>query len=36
MKSSQRHSHEIFSGPFVFFVVKKYHCHPASLTQYRE
>jgi len=32
--SMRRTLHEIFSGHFVFFVVKKYHRHPVSLTHY--
>ena len=30
----RRTLHEIFSGHFVSFVVKKYHCHPDSLSHY--
>ena len=32
--SMRRTLHEIFSGHFVSFVVKKYHRHPVSLTHY--
>jgi len=28
--SMRRTSHAIFSGHFVLFVVKKYHCHPVT------
>ena len=28
--SMRRTSHAIFSGHFVSFVVKKYHCHPVT------
>ena len=30
----RRTSHEIFSGRFVHFVVKKHPCHRASLPHY--
>ena len=33
--SMRRTLHEIFSGHFVSFVVKKYHRHPVSLTHYQ-
>ena len=34
--SMRRTLHEIFSGHFVSFVVKKSHFHPVSLTHYSE